>query len=207
MPASLAVAVAALILVADSPGSLQLTLGESSASVTGVEPGGGVAWFSLSREPGAYSENLVLRADIGRDADADGRLSYDADSPIADKSVWVAVDLSTGEYGVSTPGGKAPRTGEVRGRGLGVARNFLEDEREEVEAMLVRPGEGAWILTAGDGSAADADRESDRSLRLSFADFRPVASSPASPDKLRKGDVLVLIDRLTMELIVNRLAN
>ena len=67
------------------------------------------------------------------------------------------------------------------GRGGGAAPDWLEDVRGYVEVLVVRPGEGAWAATVGDGGEGDDDGAYDGRLRASLAGMRGVGEKPAEP--------------------------
>ena len=90
---------------------------------------------------------------------------------------------------------------------LGGAPDLLQDRRELIEVLLVRPGQGAWELTVGDGGPADEDGTGDGHLQASFSRMNPLASlaAPSAPAKLAAGDLLVVVDPETLEVSVTQL--
>jgi len=60
--------------------------------------------------------------------------------------------------------------------------------------LLVRPGGGAWLLTAFDGESTDADAHGDGRVQLAFDAAATVSGKDKAPKHLRKGDTVVAID-------------
>lgn len=152
-------------------------------------------------------------------SDASGTLRVELAGPVAEWSVWAVVDLVTGGYELGAPPeGPGLRQVAFPGRGLGTAGAFLEDWRQYVDVLLVRPVEavppghdaaqeaGAWRLLLGDGARWDGDGVENGRVRLTPALMQPLGDSPPPPDRLRPGDVLVAIDSRTLEVYATTLA-
>lgn len=181
---------------------------ESQAvTVQGITPGGRVVWFSLAREVAEDDvATVVRRQEVAADEDGDGAVSLTLDREVPLRSIWVAVDLASGEYAAASPEGYPLREVAFRGRGLGrdnARADRVEDVRSYAEVMVVRPGEGAWGLTVGDGSEADEDGQADGRIAAALDRLRPVAAEGANPpQRFDPKDVVILIDPNQMELTV-----
>ncbi|HKI04138.1 MAG TPA: hypothetical protein VKK31_19315 [Thermoanaerobaculia bacterium] len=190
-----------------------ITLQQRSVTVEGITAKGQVVWFSMARE---VSEDdvatLVRRAEAQTDGDGDGRVVWDLDREVPLRSIWVAVDLATGRADAVSPAGYPLRKVSWRGRGLArdqVRSDRVEDIRSYAEVLLVRPGEGAWRLTVGDGSEQDDDGAPDGKIAAALDRMRPVTGAVAGtageaepPKRFGPRDIVVLIDPNRMELTI-----
>ena len=120
-------------------------------------------------------------------------------------------DLTTGAVAAAAPEGYPLR--RVSWRGGGIARgnpraDRVEDARAFAEVLLVRPGQGAWRLTVGDGSDLDDDGKPDGKLAAALDRMEPLAGTSAPPpSRFDPRDVVVLIDPNRMELTVVQAGN
>ena len=180
-------------------------------TVDGITAQGQVVWYSVAREVAEDDvATLVRRSGVRMDDDGDGKVSWDLEGEVPTRSIWVAVDLATGRVAVATPEGYPLRRVGWRGRGLGrdnARADRVEDLRTYADVLLVRPGEGAWRLTAGDGSDQDDDGAADGKLAVALDRMRPVegiagAGEAVPPARFGSKDVVVLIDPNRMELTV-----
>lgn len=150
---------------------------------------------------------------------ASGSVRLELAEPVASWSVWAVVDLVTGGHVLaSPPEGPGLRRVDFPRPGLGNAGAFLEDWRELLDVLLVRPAAavpeghdpaaevGAWRLLLGDGARWDGDGEVNARVRLTPALMQPLGDSPPAPERLRPGDVLVAIDSRTLEVYATTLA-
>jgi hypothetical protein len=181
----------------------KLTLGPQSLTGTGFTPGGQVAWLGAGREIAEYYATLVHPQGAAT-ADAQGGVTVPLDRPVAPLSVWVAVDVTTGAYALVAPAGSAvrqvdPPPGAFR---AGTPSDLFADRHNLVEALLVRPGQGAWQLSVGDGGAADEDGQGDGQVRFSLDHLRPLAAAPAAPAKALALDLLVILDVERLEVAI-----
>lgn len=189
--ATLAVPAAAMTLTVDAEG---VTVGELPA-------GSRVILFGVGREPRRYQSAVRQWTEVLADGDRDGIVRFS--SAVTNKSIWIAVDLDTGESVAGTGPGYPRR--EVTA-GFGFKRNNagqlskLENARGIAELLIVRPGRGAWRLSAAKNSAVDDARDNPALLRLDAASFRAVSGVSSDDLKhLRRGDVLAMIDPRVME--------
>jgi hypothetical protein len=187
------------------PASAQPAIGfeESAVVAKGVTPGGSVVLFGIARERPGRITQVVRRDTVLPDADGDGAVRLDLGRPVATQSIWAAVDLGTGAFAVATPDGMPRREvalpGESFRRGPRGAVEALQGAREFLEILIVRPGEGAWSLSVGDGGDSDADLQPDGSIQAALASMRPLQAAKAALDELLPGDVVVLIDPRQLE--------
>jgi hypothetical protein len=203
-----AAAVLLLMLAGVGPGlagtAPKLTLAERSFTGSGFTPGGQVAWLGAGRAIEEYYATLVHPQGTVA-ADAQGAVAVPLDRPVPPLSVWVAVDLTTGAYAVAAPAGSPVRQVNLPPNafrpGAGAGSDFLTDRRHLVQALLVRPGQGAWQQTVGDGGEADEDGQGDGFVQLSLARMLPLAAAPA-PAKALAQDLLVVLDAEKAEVSI-----
>jgi len=185
--------------------SVRLTLGDQAVTASGLTPGKPVVWLGVEyRVDAEFSGDLTERYEVGTTA-ADGTARLDLPRPPAPRSYWVAVDLGTGAYALSTPRqyriARAVRPTTLD-TGQGGSSDVLVDTRQYLVGLLVRPGAGAWSFSGGDGGPLDEDGESNGHLRLALDRLNALPGSPAAPARLDKSDLWVIVDPLRMEITV-----
>lgn len=176
--------------------------------VSGVTPQGRVVWFGIAKQIEGYMAHFVRREDFFADTDGDGVVRFELDQAVPLQSIWVAVDLATGEAAVATPGGYPLRDASRepgQGRGEPSRPDWIETGHEILEVLAVRPGQGAWSITLGDGGANDDDLSADGQISAVFARMRPVGASPAPPELFQAGDLVIAVDPDRMEILAERI--
>ncbi|MGH2627335.1 MAG: hypothetical protein ACRDHY_11870 [Anaerolineales bacterium] len=190
-------------------GTVTLAFDERAVVASGLTAGGQVAWFGVAREPVNFGAAVVRREALLADEDADGKVRFELDRAVPFRSIWVAVDLTSGESAIGTPAGYPLRplklgVNAFLSRGLGKVDLFTES-RDFLQVFVVRPKSGAWVLSAVDGSAEDQDGPANGSVTLDTLLLEPVGKSPPAPDGFAKDDVFVAIDPNRMEAVAVRL--
>jgi hypothetical protein len=194
-----------VVALAALPAHAQLAIGfeENAVVVKGVTPGGSVVWFGIARERPGRITRVVRRDSVLPDSDGDGLVRFDLERSVAVQSIWAAVDLTSGAFVVATPEGMPRREVALPGnsfrRSPVGAVNALQDSREFLEILVVRPGEGAWSLSVGDGGSSDADMQPDGNIEATLASMRPLQGSKGAFDQLLPGDVVIVVDPRQME--------
>src|SRR4051812_16992136 len=94
-------AAALLFPAAASRAAVQVTVGESSVTARGTTPSGRVVLFDV--RAGARHSVTFFRSRAVQliDTDGDGAVTFTPAEGILDRSVWVAVDLESGNFAVS----------------------------------------------------------------------------------------------------------
>lgn len=188
----------------------QIQFQETSVSATGVSPAGQVAWFSVARESTGVGSLIVRREEVVKDDDGDGAVRLDLGKPVPPRSIWAAVDLKTGEISLATPAGYPLREvpfqpGTVHPGAGGALDHLRVEGSDSVELFVARPGMGAWAHTVWDGAADDEDGPANRRISSALAKLEPVGASPAPPDRLKPGDIVVVMDPDAMRVSAARL--
>jgi len=198
-----------VLLLAGSPQAeaapLRLTIGSSGVSVTGVTARGSAVLCRITREADPEDDvpTIHRRFDILTDADGDGTVTQDLGAPVPLRSMWVVVDLASGDFDAAAPDGFRLRRVSWRGRGIQnrpEGHDTVEDMRSFAEVLVVRPGVGAWTLRLGDGGPLDADGAADGRLAAALDAMEPLPDSPAPPAHFQRDDTVLLLDPNAMEM-------
>jgi len=209
---SLATAFAVLLITpraplsaADTP-SLAVQLSTREVRVSNVSSGGEVVLFAASLINGRYGVHQRTGAKAFTDSDGDGVVTYVDARGISDRSVWIAVDVETGSYAIATPLGFALQrlpfpTTLLKKDAEGILGLFDHDMLR-AEMLIVRPRVGAWRLAAHEGENGDSDKLHNGKLSLAAADARPVAGPTTPPSRLKRRDVIAVLNPGTLEVYV-----
>jgi hypothetical protein len=197
---------AAVASAQQNAGPPRLSFETSAVVASGLTPSKSVIWFGVEYGLDAeFSADIRQHDGVGMAA-ADGTARLDLDQPLAPRSIWVAVDLDSGQYVVAGANGYRilkPDTVASRVAGGGQASDALVDQRQYLIGVAVRPGVGAWSFAGGDGGPRDQDGASDGHLSFAVNQFDPLDGSPAAPDTVAANDLWFVIDPLTMEISVS----
>ena len=187
----------------------ELSFEPQAVVVSGTTHGGKVVWLEVARVLSEHSATVVRHDGVTADDDADGTVRLELGEPVPPVSIWIAVDLATGAWTAATPGSFPLRqvSADRRppGRGAPGRPVWVESGRGMIDLQVVRPREGAWGQTLGDGGEGDDDGQPDGRLTASFARMRPLPGSPAAPDHFAAKDVVAVVDPNAMELYVETL--
>ena len=199
-----------MVLLWGSPAAAEpfrLAVETDTLVATGATSKGQVAFFGVAREiaPDDVVE-VVPRTEIRVDDDGDGQVAFPLGGPVALRSAWAAVDLTSGDFDAAAPEGFRLKKVSFRGRGVGRrfdGRDSIIDARGLVDILVVRPGTGAWTLRLGDGGPTDGDGTADGQLEAILDRMEPLAGSPPPPQTFQKDDVVLVLDpnRLEMTLV------
>ncbi len=159
-----------------------------------LQPGDKVVLFSVAREITDSVTRVVRRDELLTDDDADGAVVFDLERDVPTKSVWFAVNLTSGKLAVAAPEGTPFEEVALTPRAIRAALDGLDLDSVLLHMVLVRPGAGAWGMRVGDGGASDEDGEQDGTVRAALADLRSIADSPAAPTAFSPKDVLLIVD-------------
>jgi hypothetical protein len=148
---------------------------DAAVTASGLTPGKAVIWLGVEHAvDAAYSGDIWQHYNAGTAA-ADGTARLDLEHAPAPLSVWVVVDLDSGAFAVTMPDGrpiKKPGKPSRVGLGDGDKADELLDDRQFLMGLMVRPGEGAWAFTGGDGGPRDEDGKPDGHLRFALDRLR-----------------------------------
>lgn len=208
MKLRLALAVLCLIaipLIAQNGPPLQASLTSDQLSFSNVTPGGQLVLFGASIRSERGMSTLRRFSEVLADGDRDGTVLYQPRGGVPFRSIWVAVDVRTGNHVVATQDGYELIHQEVSAKDLkhdSDAAVGLLEERLSVDLVLIRPGDGAWSLRAREGGNTDGDKMRDGRLTLLFGNAHALDPSfGKAPKHLKRGDVLAAIDTGRLELL------
>jgi hypothetical protein len=194
-------------------GTPVLTLDAQTAIVDGATPGGQVAWLAVSRRPMETHQRIEIVRELS-EVDSSGRTVLALQEPVTLKSVWVAVDLATGDYAITVPAEAV-----LRERAL-VPNAFVSDaagaitslrhDRLRIEALVARPAAQAakaevWAGQLSDGGALDAGPPYDGRVELRLASLPALGQEASAAESFAAGDVVVLLDPERLEVSAVRL--
>lgn len=186
----------------------QLITFEANAVAVQVTPGGRAAVFGLARDARADHLRITDYAQVLQDEDGDGVVRVPLDRPAPRESLWLAVDLKTGESSIEAPPGarllrKPFPPSAIVGRGNSRAARAIHRD-SHVLFWLVRPGTGAWASMIDDGSPSDSDAAYDGQASVMLDEMQPVSLSPPAPVELRDGDIFAIVVPDTLEIFDTR---
>lgn len=184
----------------------QIVWSSDSLAASGFTPGGQIVWFGVERrvDPDFSADVVSYRSTT--QAAADGSSLLDLERKLAERALWVAVDLETGAWSAATPTGysleklAAPPVA-VQSRAAAPSDAFT-DSRAYLLGLLVRPQVGAWSFGGSDGGPGDADGANDGVATFALDALEPVGLGPAAPARAAADDLCVVIDPLAMDLSV-----
>jgi hypothetical protein len=182
----------------------QLIAFEANAIAAPVVPGGKAVIFGLAREARADHVRIIDYARILEDDDRDGIVRLPLERPAPRESLWLVVDLTTGESTIVAPPGarllrKPLPPSALMARGNSRAARALHLD-QHVLFWLIRPGTGAWASMIDDGSPADGDAAYDGHASVLLDELQPIGISPPAPPELRGGDIFAIVVPDTLEI-------
>jgi hypothetical protein len=193
-----------LLVLTFAPAShaIQAELRGNSIIASDVDPGAQVVIYGIALTAGEGGiRRLVEVREVAVDDDQDGAVEQPLDFGLPLHAVFTAVDVTSGEYGITRPAGSGAVEIDFPGRGsLGELRRLRHEGLGFVHLLVVRPGEGAWALTASDGGPFDADGSFHDGvlLALDLVEGLEGFEDVALPEAFRPGDTVVVIDSDTL---------
>lgn len=185
--------------------ALTIKASGSTVTISGVTPHGKVIFFGVARFVDRTTVTARRLDRIVTDDDGDGVVSIDLGARVPWKSIFAAVDYTSGNYALATPDPSlfpllpmpVERAAFVA-EGQGVFKHVVV-QHSLCEMLVVRPNVGAWSLIIGEGNKYDQGHQLGSATANVSAGNAVDAAMPPAPDRLQKGDVLLLIDRRRMQ--------
>ncbi|HEY0157296.1 MAG TPA: hypothetical protein VGF28_08430 [Thermoanaerobaculia bacterium] len=175
-----------------------LTFQPNGVAVSGITPKAGVYVYSLSREATGTFTDVVPREIMLTDDDGDGIVVWTLEREVANRSIWLAVDLSNGAPTVGTPGGYAATRVDLSDghlkKDFGAEARQLAFDGDFVEFIVVRPGTGTWRGTASRRGTADEGTDPERPTVSVEKLEATLGGKEAAPRHLQRGDVVLMIN-------------
>lgn len=205
----LATALAAVLAL---PAWAQPPLGTTQESgalvVNGLEPGAEVVGLVMTRFAPRFVPVNERRDETWVDEDRDGSVEIALPDPLPPKTVVIAVELASGRFDVWAPEGSPGREVALPPQALTPGPGgfeLLDYPSPYLELLLVRPGQGSWGVTTGDGTATDESPASDGSVSLRPWSLAPIRLAAAAPGSFETGDLLFGISPVDMEYFAVRI--
>jgi hypothetical protein len=180
-----------------------------TAIISELTPGATIVWFGVSQRPMGFTSQIERTAVLLTDTDRDGTITYVPEQGIPPRSVWAAVDLATGLFATGTPE-RFPRQPQplLEGNFTGAPGQLQKVTCRTAfsEFLLVRPGTGAWTLTAADGGPGDEDRRPNNSILHGLDLVTPVGTTGPPPKQFQREDTVVVIDAYELQLLAAQLS-
>lgn len=169
--------------------------------ISGLTPGGMVTLCSEAKEPQQFKKRFIHRDALVADKLGTGEVQLSLDN-VAPVSIWFAVDNASGVFSMAMPPGSPYVPVDVPPNALrrnGKGELFKIDMPLTIfDLLLVRPGEGSWSGTIADGGSKDDDPHPNGRTAADIAKLLPLGNSGPPPEKLKKGDVLIGIDPMSL---------
>ncbi len=197
------VVVTFLIGVSTVFGQPTVTFEKDRLVVKGITGGGRVGCYGIAHDYVRIRPELLRWEKVEVDTDGDGEVSVGVGRAVPLRSLWLVVDLETGQWSAATPDPTSRR--EVPGKGAGLVtapdgtRSILRQRRAYLDVLVARPAVGVWVEIAGDGSEQDADRQPDGVTSVDLAQASAFIGSPAAPKTIDPKDVVIAVDPDTLE--------
>ena len=173
---------------------LSLRLEERAVVASGATPGQQLVVYGIWHGEENYAGVITRRDDV-LTADASGGASWPVPEGISPRSVWFAADLQTGAVAMTAPDEFPLRRMDVPS--TVVTRKDLIEALEipfaYAEILFIRPGEGAWTLSANRGGSNDLKVKREV-LTVDSRVLRGLKSNGSGPDKVKHGDVIIVIE-------------
>jgi hypothetical protein len=203
-----------LILPLTTPNAnadLTVSFETNGVRVTGVTKGGKVVAASIDRQP---PREVISTTGVVTDRDNDGEVLVPIKDgfTISDRAIYAIVDVTSGQYVVANKVDGVinalqtqaqGQTQALKANAVGQFDRFVVDE-SGVDALIVRPGTGAWSTRGADGETGDADQIQDRKFEIQFEDTPPLSNFPPAPRLFANNDLIIILNPGTMEVEVTK---
>lgn len=189
---------ASLTIAAQPPAPLSIQVTESTITISNLTRGGSIVLFTCSRGTRASRIHVQPVASMLQDQDQDGIVRVVPEGAVPIRSVFVAVDYSSGAMATaahpSFPLLVSPIGTEMLRKDAEGDVAALAHALPRLVMLLVQPGKGAWLLRGRDGVESDRDGAGNGTLLLAFEDALSITGKDKAPKKLKAGDVIAAID-------------
>lgn len=186
------------------PPSPSFSFDSGLVSISPVTKSGSVYAYGLAREPMGYYTHVQSHEAILTDAGT-GAINWQFGA-YTWRSIWFAVDMTTGAWVAGHPAEYAAKQIALSDKNLkkDLAGNIsqLAYDGWDVEFILVRPNGGVWGASVSSRGSSDEGGEEGR-VTISSLHLEPRAGTTDNPPKnLKKGDVVFIVDSFKAEYAV-----
>jgi hypothetical protein len=189
---------------AAAPG-LKLTVQSHKLVASNATKGSQVVFFGDQIDARAYSADYFHGANVV-DVGDDGSCTFDIGRGVGPASVWIAIDLATGDTDVITGDGLHAReyipTADALKHDFNGNTSKLQLPFLIADVLLVRPKDGAWLTTVADGGSTDDDRNQDGKTTVQFETLLETSKNHKAPRAIVKGDVLIAVHPRTLQYMI-----
>jgi hypothetical protein len=189
---------------ASAAAPISIQVGETAVDIANSTPSGHVLLVNAGLE--SYGGMLVQRGG-SQDlvAGSDGTCRYVSKSQISLRSVWIAVDIETGQYVTGSRMGYIaivqPLSPTLLSKDASGVMGVTDIEARSLDLYFVRPKQGAWRLRAAQGGPDNAQMFAGK-LKLSSVDAQPVVGKDPPPSRLKTADLVILINTGRLETLI-----
>jgi hypothetical protein len=181
---------------------LQVQYAAKALTISGASSNGDVAVYGISHVNYRGHEAITTQTSVER-ADRGGAFTLQVTQP-SFRSIWLIVDLRSGEYLLSNPPGYRPRQLPVPTDGIDRQGRSLGNESPTADIFVARRGVGAWHSRVAQGSPENTDSRKSH-VTIGIDHLAPVGSTPAPSPLLAKGDVVMVFNPGFMEFWVTQI--
>ena len=182
--------------------TIEITFSDRTIHASGISRGGDAIIFAsiIGRHSGL--QKLGRYREVVGDSDGDGEVTLTVpDLPVV--SLWAVVDFTTGAHAVAAPPGFDPHPMELPAHGWRGGLEHFDLRRDYLEVLVVRPGAGAWMLSAAEGGSNDDDRALNAVLRTRLTRMQRLHGDAAPrPPVVVPRDLLLIVDPHTLDFFV-----
>jgi hypothetical protein len=178
---------------------LQAQYAAKSLTISGASARSDVVVIGIIHTNSKGFESIQTPQSIEK-TDADGAVTVEVSRP-SFRSVWLIVDLRSGDYIVSSPPGYTVRRMPVPAGAIDRTGHSLLHSFPSADLFIVRKGQGAWHARASEGSQDPLDAR----LNASVDHFKPVGASPPAPPVLTPNDIVMVFNTAYMEFWATKL--
>jgi hypothetical protein len=196
---------ASVAQAAKPPRRLGVTVGTTDVTIERATAGGKVVLVGYELFRRDFSP-VYLRVYRAATADSNRTVRFELGRDIEPKSFWVAFDVASGAYGAESSAKQklleAELPDEAFQKDANKKRRKIEARLDYVYALVIRPGNGVWELTAGDGGPTDDDGAFDGKIHLVAGQMKGIAKTAAALDDFQDGDVIAIFAPHRMAYLV-----
>ena len=180
-----------LLPVAAVIASPAVTVESNKVTVSNCRAGARIVLYGVQLAGDGYSSGSKVVTSILDDTDQDGQVVYNSTPQLGGRSVWIAIDATTGDYATGAPAryGVAPseRHGGFAKAESSNTPNAIVPSADISYVLYWQPGNGTWSgLTAGEDPFTVS--------QLTAID----STASGSPVQLVTGAKLFIIDALRL---------
>jgi len=200
----LLVTIGLVCLLAPAAWSLPaVELGATTVVVNGITPNGAAVILGAVRDRTGHQTVVWHYQQILTDTEGRGTVVLEPQAPLDQSSLWAVIDLASGAIAVAASGGgllvEDPVPSDLLSWEQDGTVGAFGTRLRAADLIVVRPGIGAWFISARDGGADDLDGEANGVLMLDPDDLEPVdPGSTETLGNLAPGDVVLALSPQTL---------